>query len=166
MEFITDSNQNAVVLSFIGLLIIVLILSTINMKRLSKIRKQYTQVINGGSAENIEQILIGLQNNVNQLTQQNIQQQDELDKIKQNMRKMKSNVVVQRYNAFQEDGGNDLSFSIAMLDDDQDGVILTGIHGREQTFIYAKPIEKSQSTYSLTPEEKVIIDRIAAKSNA
>lgn len=166
MRFLADLNQDVAVLSFIGLLVIVFILLFINMKRLSKMRKQYTQIINGGSAENIEQVLIDLQNNVNQLAQQNNQQQAELEKIKQTMRQMKSNVVVQRYNAFSEDGGSDLSFSMAILDDEQNGVVLTGIHGREQTFIYAKPIEKSQSTYSLTPEEKLIINRIAAKSNA
>jgi hypothetical protein len=79
---------------------------------------------------------------------------------------MKSRLGVQRYNAFSQEGGSDLSFSIVILDEEQDGVVLTGIHGREQTFIYAKPVEKGQSSYSLSPEEKVLIDRIAVKLNA
>jgi hypothetical protein len=135
------------------------------MIKLSKMRKRYNQMINGGRPDSVEQLLIGMQNNLNQLTEQNCLQQSELDQIKKQMRKMKSHVGMQRYNAFSNDGGSDLSFSIAVLDDEKDGVVLTGIHGREQTFIYAKPIEKGQSTYSLTPEEKNIIDRIAGKSN-
>jgi hypothetical protein len=166
MGSLTDLDQSIVIISFSILLIIVFILLIINMKQLSNTRKRYNQMINGGSAENVEEVLIGLQNNINQLTQQNKSQQIELDQIRLLMRKMKSHLGVQRYNAFSQDGGSDLSFSIAILDDEQDGVVLTGIHGREQTFIYAKPVEKGQSTYSLSPEEKVIIDRIAEKSNA
>jgi hypothetical protein len=165
MGVLTDLDQGIVIISFAALFIILVILLVINMIQFRSVRTRYNQMINGGSAENVEQVLIGLQNNINQLTQQNNSQQMELDQIKQLMRKMKSHLGVQRYNAFSQDGGSDLSFSIAILDDQQDGVVLTGIHGREQTFIYAKPVEKGQSTYSLSPEEKMIIDRIAEKSN-
>jgi hypothetical protein len=165
MGVLTDLDQGIVIISFAALFIILLILLVISMIQFRSVRTRYNQMINGGSTENVEQVLIGLQNNINQLTQQNNSQQMELDQIKQLMRKMKSHLGVQRYNAFSQDGGSDLSFSIAILDDQQDGVVLTGIHGREQTFIYAKPVEKGQSTYSLSPEEKMIIDRIAEKSN-
>jgi hypothetical protein len=165
MGVLTDLDQGIVIISFVALFIILLILLIISMIQFRSVRKRYNQMINGGSTENVEQVLIGLQNNINQLTQQNNSQQVELDQIKQLMRKMKSHLGVQRYNAFSQDGGSDLSFSIAILDDQQDGVVLTGIHGREQTFIYAKPVEKGQSTYSLSPEEKMIIGRIAEKSN-
>ncbi|QGQ99882.1 DUF4446 family protein [Paenibacillus psychroresistens] len=166
MGVLTDLDQGIVIISFTALFIILLILLLINMRQLKSVRTRYNQMINGGNAENVEQVLIGLQNNINQLTQQNNSQQAEVDQIKQQMKKMKSHLGVQRYNAFSQDGGSDLSFSIAILDDQQDGVVLTGIHGREQTFIYAKPVEKGQSTYSLSPEEKTLIDQIAVKSNA
>jgi hypothetical protein len=149
--------------STVGLFCIVFVLLMMNMIKVSKMRTRYNQMINGGRPESVEQLLIGMQNNLNQLTAQNRLQQSEIDQIKKQMRKMKSHVGVQRYNAFSNDGGSDLSFSIAVLDEEQDGVVLTGIHGREQTFIYAKPIDKGQSTYSLTPEERNIIDRIAGK---
>jgi hypothetical protein len=166
MDFLTNLNQGVVIISLSGLFIVVLFLLIMNMTQLSKVRKRYNQMINGGSPENVEQILIGVQNNINQLTKQNKLQLVEIEQIKQQMRKMKSRLGVQRYNAFSQDGGSDLSFSIVILDEEHDGVVLTGIHGREQTFIYAKPVEKGQSTYSLSPEEKVLIDRIAVKSNA
>lgn len=134
------------------------------MSRLSRIKKRYDQMINGGRAVNMEDVLIELQNNCNLLTKQNNLQQNELDKIKQYMRRMKSNLGVQRYNAFTQEGGSDLSFSMVLLDEEQNGVILTGIHGREQTYLYAKPLEKGQSTYSLTPEEKVLIEQIKERS--
>jgi hypothetical protein len=166
MSFLKDLDQSIVIISFSVLFIIILILLIMNMTQHSKTRKRYRQMINGGSVENIEQVLIGLQANINQLTQQNKTQQIELDQIRQLMRKMKSHLGVQRYNAFPHDGGSDLSFSIAILDDEQDGMVLTGIHSREQTFIYAKPVDKGQSMYNLSPEEKMLIDSVAEKSHA
>jgi hypothetical protein len=162
---IFKDNLEIVFYSIAGLLCIVFVLLIMNMIKLSKLRRRYNQMMNGGRQESVEQLLIGMQNNLNQLTAQNQLQQSELDQINKQMRKMKSHVGVQRYNAFSNDGGSDLSFSIAILDQEKDGVVLTGIHGREQTFIYAKPLEKGQSTYNLTPEEKNIIDRMAGKTN-
>ncbi|MDB5055705.1 MAG: hypothetical protein JWM44_3755 [Bacilli bacterium] len=149
----------------VGLFAVVFVLLIMTMIRLGKVRSRYNKMINGGHPENIEQLLITMQSGMNQLTAQNETQHTEIEQIKKQMKKMKSHVGVQRYNAFSQEG-TDLSFSIAVLDAEQDGVVLTGIHGREQTFIYAKPIEKGQSTYSLSPEEKQIIDRIALKPDA
>jgi hypothetical protein len=148
-----------------GLFIIMFIMLIISLVKLSKVKSRFNQMINGGRSENVEQLIIEMQGNINQLNVQNNTQKAEIDRIKQEMRKMKSHVGVQRYNAFSNEGGSDLSFSIALLDEEQDGVVLTGIHSREQTFIYAKPVEKGQSSYVLTPEEKQIIDRVAVKRN-
>lgn len=158
-----DLKQSSIIISFSVLFVIVFVILFVNMRQLSKTRLRYNQMINGGTAVNVEQILIGLQNHINEVTQKNSQQQMELDQIKNIIRKMKANLQVKRYNAFSQEGGTDLSFSIVILNDEEDGVVLTGIHGREQTFIYAKPIDKGQSTYSLSPEEKDLIKQIIAE---
>jgi len=46
-------------------------------------------------------------------------------------------VGVVRYNAF-DDVGSDLSFSIALLDDNDNGVVISGIYSRESSTTYAK----------------------------
>ena len=61
-----------------------------------------------------------------------------------------------RYRAF-EDVGSDLSFSIALLDNNDDGFILTGIYGRNESTTYAKPIDKGLSRYELSEEEKHVL---------
>jgi Sec-independent protein translocase protein TatA len=148
-----------------GLFLLIIIMLLVGLVKLRKMRSRYNQMINGGRSENMDQLIIEMQANTNELKTENNAQKAEIDRINKEMRKMKSHVGVQRYNAFSNEGGSDLSFSIAVLDEEQDGVVLTGIHGREQTFIYAKPVEKGQSSYSLTPEEKQIIDRVAVKRN-
>lgn len=67
-------------------------------------------------------------------------------------------VGVVRFNPFADKGG-DQSFVLAILDDHADGVVVSSLHGRTDTRVYAKPIVGGQSTYTLTAEEKEAIAR-------
>lgn len=85
----------------------------------------------------------------------------ELKSVRKLLRKKISTAQVLRYNAFAEQG-SDLSFSVALLDDDQDGVVLSSIYGREESRTYAKPIRSSVSNYPLTNEEREVLSFVAA----
>ena len=67
-----------------------------------------------------------------------------------------------RYNPFDEMGGN-LCFALALLDGNDNGVVLNGIHSRTGSFTYAKPIEMGVSTYMLSEEEIKAVEM--AKNN-
>jgi hypothetical protein len=69
-----------------------------------------------------------------------------------------------RYNAFPE-VGSDLSYSVAILDGKGDGVVLSGIYGRDETRSFAKPIKDGQSNYRLTQEEEKAILLALYKNN-
>jgi hypothetical protein len=61
-------------------------------------------------------------------------------------------LAVVRYDAFDEMGGR-LSWSLALLDDSGDGVVLTSIRGRDAARTYAKPIAGWAGEAELSPEE-------------
>lgn len=63
-----------------------------------------------------------------------------------------------RFQAF-ENMGSDLSFAFALLNQEGSGVVLSSIHNRDESRVYAKPIKEGVSTYSLTGEEKEVIAR-------
>jgi hypothetical protein len=69
-----------------------------------------------------------------------------------------SRVAVVRFDAFEKLGGR-LSFAAAMLDDHGDGIVLSSIHGRSETRVYAKGVRAGQSDHPLTPEERQAIGR-------
>lgn len=71
-------------------------------------------------------------------------------------------VGVIRFNPYADKGG-DQSFAIAVLDDRGDGVVLNGLHARDFSRVYAKPVVGGNSTYKLTEEEKEAINRAMAK---
>lgn len=61
-------------------------------------------------------------------------------------------LAVVRYDAFDEMGGR-LSWSLALLDDAGDGVVLTSIRGRNEARTYAKSVAAWSSDQELSPEE-------------
>lgn len=63
-----------------------------------------------------------------------------------------------RYNPFTDTGG-DQSFSAAFLDDNGDGIMISSLHSRENTRLYAKKVEKGKvSTQALSREEQEVIN--------
>ena len=65
-----------------------------------------------------------------------------------------------RFNPF-EDTGSDQSFAIALLDDAQSGIVISSLHGRGGTRVFAKPIQAGQASHALSDEEQQAV-RIAS----
>lgn len=58
-----------------------------------------------------------------------------------------------RYNPFSETGGNQ-SFVLAILDGEGNGLVMTSLHSREATRVFAKPVKKGkESGYEFSKEE-------------
>ncbi len=70
-------------------------------------------------------------------------------------------LAVVRYDAFEEMGGR-LSWSLALLDDGGDGVVLTSIRGRNEARTYAKSVTSWRSDQELSPEETEAITHARA----
>lgn len=62
------------------------------------------------------------------------------------------NIGMVRYNAF-DDVGSELSFAIAILDNENNGFVINSIYGRSSSNVYAKTIENGTSKYTLSDEE-------------
>lgn len=67
-------------------------------------------------------------------------------------------VGVVRFNPFKETGG-DQSFSIALLDSQDNGLVISSLYTREGTRVYCKPIEEGKSKYNLSKEEEMAIEQ-------
>ena len=83
--------------------------------------------------------------------------------LEEKAKKNVGSVGIIRFNAFNDMGGNQ-SFSTAFLNDLGDGVLFSGIYGRDRVVVYAKPVEKFSSLYELSPEEKDAIGKAQTKN--
>lgn len=150
---------------FIALIVIqvvLLVLVIVNWAKFHRIRKQQQQLLRGMTHDSLEQLL----NHYAQRLQDTERHLDEaavqLDHLKHKLSMTKGNVGLVRYNALEEQGG-DLSFSLAILDEQQNGLVLSSLYGRQQSYAYAKPLTKGTSDYSLSDQEKEAIALASGK---
>ena len=81
----------------------------------------------------------------------------QLNNLKNDSLKHVQRVAVKRFNPF-GDTGSDQSFSLALLSEKGDGVVLSSLHGRSGTRVYAKPVKLAkQDIYELSVEEEDVV---------
>lgn len=76
--------------------------------------------------------------------------------IEENDKRHIQKIGLVRFNPFSELGG-DHSFCLAILDDRDTGVVITGLHTRDRTRIYMKDVYKGKSGFELSAEEEKAI---------
>ena len=150
----------------IGLIIIILVLFILciaSFINLSKLRKSYKEFMKRlGNGNNIEEMLRKYIDSVDEIQKENKELAEYCKKIDNNMENCIQKVGMVRYNAFQ-DTGSDLSFTLALLDENNNGVVLNGIYSREMSNIYAKSVENGKSLNTLSEEETEAINRAINK---
>lgn len=103
--------------------------------------------------ENLKEVLSELKKTETKL-EKTIKDLEDL-KTKNKLSLQKFSII--RFNPFKEVGG-DQSFSVALLDDGDSGVVITSHYTREGNRVYGKPIKNGQSEYKLSDEEIKAID--------
>ncbi|AIQ66196.1 hypothetical protein PSTEL_26865 [Paenibacillus stellifer] len=154
-QFISDQLQWFVP-GIVLILLVLLILVLVQGGRIRTMRRKYEAMMSGTGIDNLESLLIDLKNQNEMLEEAHGRQEDALKAVQEKLKGMKGQVALKRYNAFGE-RGNDLSFSLAILDDRRNGIVITNLHSRENSYIYAKPLEQGESSHALSPEEKEVI---------
>ncbi|MDQ0193698.1 DUF4446 family protein [Paenibacillus wynnii] len=144
------------IIGFSGFIALLLIIVLLQGSKLRKMKRRYEAMMTESGVEDLEGLLVQLRNQGDMLEEEQRKHKDILQSAQEKIRGMKSNVAMKRYNAFGE-RGNDLSFSMAIIDDNRNGVVLTSLHNRENSYIYSKPLLAGESQYSLSPEEKEVI---------
>jgi hypothetical protein len=102
--------------------------------------------------ENIEEVLAQLRK-----LQENFKEvSEELEALKKQNKFAIQKLGIVRFNPFREVGG-DQSFSLALLDDNNTGAVLTSHYTRKENRIYGKPLKEGKSEYPLSEEEQEAI---------
>lgn len=115
-------------------------------------KKKFKQLMKGADGSNLEQKLQSHLNDVALYRTMAEANTTRMQVIEENLKRCVQYTGVKRYNAF-DDIGSRLSYSIALLDNHLDGVIMTGIYGRNESTTYAKAIRRGQSEQNLSVEE-------------
>ena len=134
--------------------ITLIILYILNSIKLRKLRANYSEFMTKlGRGNNIDEMLQRYVENVEEIKKENAEKLDE--DSRENLKK----IGLIRYNAYKDTGSN-LSFALAILNENDTGIVLNGIYGRDTSNIYAKPVINGKSEYALSKEEEQAINQV------
>ncbi len=144
---------------FVGWMMIVLIsLVIVETIVLLFIHKRYISFMKKlGNGSDLNEMLKSYLKEVESIKKDNSEIKGYYTKLDSDIASCIQKVGLVRYNAF-KDVGSDLSFAIALLDGNNNGVVFNGIYGSEYSNIYAKPIKNKESNYQLSQEEEYAIE--------
>jgi hypothetical protein len=144
-----------------GLVLLLLIGFAVQSARLRRAVRTYRELVRDGDGGTLHDRLVGS-------AEQSVRATDRMNEmeamhavIDQRTRRSLQHIGLVRFNPF-EDTGSDQSFAIALLDDQRDGIVISSLHGRANTRIFAKPVSDGGSPHNLSDEESQAI-RIAVE---
>lgn len=140
------------------ILIVLLVAVIIETIMVLVIHRRYVSFMKKlGNGKNLDEMLKAYLAEVDAIKKDNSEIKNYYTKLDQDMASCIQKVGLVRYNAFQ-DVGSDLSFAVALLDGNDNGVVLNGLYGSESSNIYAKPIKSKKSSYQLSQEEEYALE--------
>jgi len=154
VEFIKSDTFNLVMAITVLIMFFIFIIFCLKLRKINRNYQMFMRKL--GKGENIDQILKQYVKKVEEVEAKSEELETYCNRLEKEMRICIQKVGMVRYNAF-KDTGSDLSFTLALLDDNNDGVLLNGIYSREMSNIYAKQVTKGQTTSKLSEEEKEAI---------
>ncbi|TCO78033.1 DUF4446 family protein [Marinisporobacter balticus] len=156
-------NFEIIVLYSVIISILSLVILCIQGAKLSKLKKKYERLSNNIEGKNIEEIIHEYYQKIDHLDIRMNKMDALIENVERKLLYSIQKVGFVQYNAFDDVGGS-LSFTIALLNEQNTGFILTNIYSRNNSIVYGKTIKDGKSTHTLSAEELQALDRAKNKS--
>ena len=150
-------DSDYIIIGLAAAVVILLVLYIVNMVQMNKLKKRYNIFMSGKNAKTLEDPLIKRLDQVDTLIAANSTNEKNIDKLFSNMKFTFQKIGLVKYDAFHEMGGK-LSFSLALLNETDDGFVMNAVHSREGCYTYIKEIVGGNSIIVLAEEEQEALD--------
>ena len=160
-----DGNTlTLLVLGLVAAVVGMLIWVALLQRSEARLRSRLHRVLPDGEATSLDQILEQQLRRIDTLGER----LDALNKLHHELEKITQRTIqkvgVVRYNPFADTGG-DQSFAMALLDSEGSGVVVSSLHSRTDTRVFAKPVQSGRSRYPLSDEEQDAIRKALAPAS-
>ena len=145
-------STDYIVIGVAGFAVLLLILILIQAARISALKKKYESFMKGKNAKSLEETFIYRLEKVDELDQKNDNNERILKEMKEQMVSCYQKMGLLKYDALDEMGGK-LSYTLALLNEKNNGYVLNCVHSREGSYSYIKEIIDGNSIVGLSPEE-------------
>lgn len=158
LQVLVSGYQNEIILGSIVLNLILLVIFLVTIVKSGGVRKQYQTLMRGAQNENMEELILKQTEIIHQALDQVNQLSMRTNKLETSIEACLQKTALVRFNAY-DNMGSDLSFSLALLDQHDNGIVISSLYGREESRTYAKPVVGAASSYPLSDEEQEAISR-------
>jgi len=142
------SGQNIIA----GLAVLALLLGLYSLWQIVSLNRLRKSFFAGKNGVDLEDVIFHLRDQLQDGQRQQLALELSQNELKETLGFAVQKVGLVRFNPFQGGGGN-FSFSLALLDNHNSGVVITSMYGREQNRIYTKKVQSGASDSQLTDEE-------------
>ena len=132
--------------------VVLLILVIISLCKLKTLKRRVDSLTRGKDTESLEDIILSYLKRVESLEEGEEITRAALTAIKDNLKITYQKKGLVKYDAFREMSGA-LSYSLALLDKENNGVLISSMYSREGCYTYAKDIVNGESKINLSEEE-------------
>ena len=146
----------SVVCIIIGILLIVVLC------KLKSLRRRIDTLTRGKDTESMEDIMLNFFERIESLQDAEKRMDQDIKTIKENLKITFQKTGLVKYDAFREMSGA-LSYSLALLDQENNGVLISSMYSREGCYTYAKDIVNGESKINLSEEEAEALKQAVAK---
>ena len=149
-----------IALSVVSIILAVVLI--IVLCKLKKLKRRVDSLTRGKDTESMEDIIVNYLERVESLEEGEEITRAALNAIKDNLKITYQKTGLVKYDAFREMSGA-LSYSLALLDKENNGVLISSMYSREGCYTYAKEIIKGESKINLSEEEAEALKQAVAK---
>jgi len=125
--------------------------------RLLAVRRSQHAIL-GGSTRDMVDFAVSLQGRIDDLHTAVDEIASGLSRVDRRVDGAVTNTAVVRYDAYEGTGGQQ-SASLALLDQNRSGIVVTAIQGRDYARVYVKELEQGRASAALSPEELEAVER-------
>lgn len=151
---LVEQNSAYIIIGVAVLFFLIFVIMIILLVKQHRLNKKYNNFMRGSNGKTLEDIIIKRFTDIDNLKMDSSNIHKELNDINENLMITYQKIGIVKYDAFMEMGGK-LSFAIALLDNNNDGIILNSVHSsREGCYTFLKEIIKGESFLELSSEEK------------
>lgn len=134
------------------IVLVLLILLIIQINKTSKLKKRLDQFLLGKDGTSLEQDIINLFEDNKFLRNSTDNNREDIRTLFKRMESVYQKMGLVRYDAFNQMGGQ-LSYSLVLLDENDNGFIINSVHSTEGCYSYSKEIRNGENNISLSAEE-------------
>lgn len=160
-----NEQELLLIVAVLAVVTVALFITTIVLLvKISGLTKKYKAFMNGSEGRDLESTILERFKEIDNLKSETSYISNKLNTACDTLLTAYQKVGIVKYDAFKEMGGK-LSFSLCLLDDKDNGFVMTSMHTREGCYTYIKEIIRGEAYVILASEERKALDEAKNKKN-